>query len=137
MVTTESQALWRAIKKNSDKMLYRFFEEGLAQRKILIIQCGSCNTNYFPPRSFCPDCLTEDVKLLEHSGRGKVYAFTSMVVKSSGDKPITCAMVDLEGVEGRMFTMVEAPYEKMSIGMEVEAGYIEKEDLVIPCFKPI
>ena len=137
MMTSQSKARWRAIKKNSDKMLYRFFEEGLAQRKLLIIQCSPCNTCHFPPRSFCPDCLTEDLKLTEHSGKGKVYAFTSMADKSSGDKPITYAMVDLEGVEGRIFTMIEAPYEEMSIGMEVEAGYIEKENLVIPCFKPV
>ena len=137
MVTTESQALWRAIKKNSDKMLYRFFEEGLAQKKLLIIQCGSCNTYHFPPRSFCPDCLNEEVELVEHPGRGKVYAFTSMADKSSGGKPITYAMVDLEGVEGRIFTMIEAPYEEMSIGMEVEAGYLEKESMVILCFKPV
>jgi len=137
MITTESQALWRAIKKNSDKMLYRFFEEGLAQRKLLIIRCGSCDTFHFPPRSFCPDCLTEDVELVEHPGKGKVYAFTSMADQSSGGKPITYAMVDLEGVEGRIFTMVEAAYEEMSIGMEVEAGYLEKEDMVIPCFKPV
>ena len=137
MATTESQALWRAIKKNSDKMLYRFFEEGLAQRKLLIIQCGSCNTYHFPPRSFCPDCFNKEVELVEHSGRGQVYAFTSMADKSSGGKPITYAMVDLEGVEGRMFTMVEALYEEMSIGMEVEVGYLEKENIVIPCFKPV
>ena len=136
-MTTESQALLRAIKKNSDKMLYRFFEEGLAQRKLLIIQCGSCNTCHFPPRSFCPDCLTEDVELIEHSGKGKVYAFTSMADRSSGGKPISYAMVDLEGVEGRMFTMVDALYDEMSIGMDVEAGYLEKENMVTPCFKPI
>ena len=136
-MTTESLALLRAIKKNSDKMLYRFFEEGLAQRKLLIIHCGSCNTYHFPPRSFCPDCLNEDVELIEHSGKGKVYAFTSMTDRSSGGKPISYAMVDLEGVEGRMFTMVDALYDEMSIGMEVMVSYIEKENMVTPCFKPI
>jgi len=134
---TESRALRRAIKKNSDKMLYRFFEEGLAQKKLLIIQCDSCNTCHFPPRSFCPDCLSEKVELVEHTGRGKVYAFTSMVDKSCGGKPITYAMVDLDGVVGRMFTMVDTPYEEMSIGMEVEAGYLERDSMVIPCFKPV
>ena len=137
MLTTESQALRRAIKKNSDKMLYRFFEEGLTQKKLLIIRCGSCNTYHFPPRSFCPDCFNKEVELVEHLGKGKVYAFTSMADKSSGGKSITYAMIDLEGVEGRIFTMVEAPYEEMFIGMGVEAGYLEKEGMVIPCFKPV
>jgi hypothetical protein len=128
--------MWRAIKKNSDKTLYRFFEE-LQNKKLLVIRCSACDTFHFPPRSFCPDCLNEEVELVEHSGKGEVYAFTSVANESSSGKPITFAMVDLEGVEGRIFTMVEAPYEEMSMGMEVEAGYLEKENMVIPCFKPV
>jgi len=45
-------------------------------------------------------------------------------------------MVDLEGVDGRMFTRVEAAYEEMAIGMEVTAGYLEKEGMVLPYFRP-
>ncbi len=135
MTVTRSKALWRAIEKNGDKAMARFFE-GLQQRRLLVIRCRSCDTLHFPPRAFCPDCLSEDVELEEHSGRGEVYSFTTMAQPSSRGNPITVAMVNLEGVEGRVFSRVKLPYEEMTIGMNVEVDYIELDGIVLHCFRP-
>ncbi len=132
----ESKALWRAIEKGGDKGLSHFFQ-GLKQKTFLIARCNSCNTLYFPPQTYCPDCLTEDVTMVEHPGKGKVYAFTSMSGPSSKGQPITLAMVELDGVEGRIFARVETPYEEMAIGMEVEVNYFNLDGIVLPGFRPV
>lgn len=131
-----SNALWRAIKKNGDEAMSRFFE-GLQRRKLIITRCPPCDTLHFPPRFFCPDCHNKDVKLEEHAGRGQVYSFTTMVQPFFGGAPSTVGMVELKGVEGRIFSRVEAPYEKMTIGMEVEVDYFEMEEIVLHCFRPV
>lgn len=130
------KALLRAVAKNGDRAFSRFFE-GLQQRKLVITRCHICGTCHFPPRPFCPDCFDQEVQFVEHPGRGRIYAYTAMADQSSGGEPITFAMVELEGVEGRFFTRIDAPYEEMTIGMEVEADYLEREGIVLPCFRPM
>ncbi len=136
MSIAELKALWRAIEKNSDKGMSLFFE-GLKQKTLLITRCHSCSTLYFPPQTSCPDCLTEDVTMVEHTGKGRVYAFTSMSGPSSKGQPVTLVMVELDGVEGRIFARVEAPYEEMAIGMEVEVNYFDLDGIVLPGFRPV
>ena len=135
MTTPRSKALWRAIEKNGDKAMSRFFE-GLQQHRIMISRCRPCNARHFPPRVFCPCCLREDVTFEEHSGRGTVYSFTTMVQPSLGGDPITVAMVELEGVKGRIFSRVEIPYTEMTIGMAVEVDYFEVDGICLHRFRP-
>lgn len=132
----ELKALWRAIEKNGDKGMSLFFQ-GLKEKTLLVARCHCCNTLYFPPQTSCPDCLTEDVTTVEHPGKGRVYAFTSMSGPSSKGQPVTLAMVELDGVEGRIFTRVETSYEEMAIGMEVEVNYFDLDGIVLPGFRPI
>ncbi len=136
MSQEELKALWRAIEKNSDKGMSLFFQ-GLKERTLFLSRCQSCNNLYYPPQISCPDCLTEDMTMVEHPGRGRVYAFTSMPDPSSKDQPITLAMVELDGVEGRIFARMEAPYEKMAIGMEVEVNYFDLDGIIMPGFRPV
>ena len=75
--------------------------------------------------------------MVEHPGKGRIYAFTSMPGPSSKDQPTTLAMVELDGVEGRIFARVEAPYEEMAFGMEVEISYFDLDGIVLPGFKPV
>jgi uncharacterized OB-fold protein len=132
----ELKALLRAIEKNGDKGMSRFFD-GLKEKTLLVNRCHSCNTLYFPPQTYCPDCLTEDVTMVKHPGEGRVYAFTSMPGSSSKDQPVTLAMVELDGVEGRIFARVEAPFEEMAVGMEVEINYFDLDGIIMPGFRPV
>jgi len=136
MTSFGSNALWRAINKNGDKAISAFFE-GLQQRRLIISRCQSCNTSYSPPRTFCPECLSKKIDLEGHTGRGRVYSFTTMTQPSSHGNLITVAMVELDGVEGRLFSRVEVPYEGMIIGMAVEVDYFELNGIILHCFRPV
>jgi len=136
MTSAQTKALWRAIRKSSDRTLLRFFEE-VQKKRLLTIRCPSCKKNVFPPRPFCPDCLNQEVEVTEHGGRGRVYAFTTMGEPSEGGKPMTVAMVELQGVEGRVFAAVDCPFEEMTIGMEVIVVYSQWEGMVVPWFRPL
>ena len=44
--------------------------------RLLIQRCGTCGCAYFYPRSFCPECWSEDVAWEQASGLGTLYTFS-------------------------------------------------------------
>lgn len=129
-----AEAISRAIAKNGDEAFGRFFE-GLQKRTLWVGECRLCDSRFFPPQTCCPDCLNMDVGLTLHSGEGVIYAFTSMPDPADSRRSVSLAMVALEGVAGRIFTMVDVPYEELKIGMKVDVDYVEREGLVQTCFR--
>jgi uncharacterized OB-fold protein len=130
-----SEAVSRAIAKNGDEAFERFFQ-GLQKRTLWVTECRLCDSRFFPPQTCCPDCLNIDVGFTVHSGEGVIYAFTSMADPAESRRTLSLAMVELEGVSGRIFTMVDVSYEDLKIGMKVSVDYVEREGLVLTCFRP-
>ena len=64
------------------------FWEGLSEHKFLLQKCQKCGEIFFPPRVFCPECLSENLEHIESKGTGTLYAFTEMYVPMLGFDPL-------------------------------------------------
>jgi len=101
----------------------RFFTE-LANERFMTTRCPACDSTFFPPRTVCPECLGYELEWVELPGTGTVYAFSQQHHALYFKKPDVVAAVDLDGCEGRVFTLLEATFEEVEIGMPVEVTYI-------------
>lgn len=117
------------------------FWEGTREGKYLIQHCKDCNTNIFYPRKFCPECWSGNLDWIEASGKGKIMTFStamSMVEPRFMDElPYTLAYIDLEEGVRIMSRIVECDPQDIKIGMEVEVIFIERENFMLPYFRPV
>src|SRR5262245_36255563 len=74
------------------------FWDGTKQHKLLGQQCRKCRAYVWTPKLACPQCLSEDLRWSECSGRGTVYSFT--VINRSPtpgyEVPYTVVLVELD-----------------------------------------
>ena len=91
---------------------------------LLGTKCETCKTNYFPPRTVCPNCRRRGKIVKQRfSGKGKVYSFTEITAPPEGfelEAPYVLAIIEL--VEGPKITsqIVECRDHHVDIGAPVE-----------------
>src|SRR5213593_832059 len=109
----------------SDAAAVRFFAE-LRERRLATTRCRACGSLRFPPRAWCPDCLSEDLEWRTLSGHGRLVAFSTQEMSIRFRAPDVIELVDLdEGV--RVLTHVAGGYEDLSIGDRVSVDFVEVE----------
>lgn len=116
--------------------------EACKNGKLLIQQCEDCNKYIFFPRIVCPSCMSNKIKWVESSGKGKVYSFT--VARRNRhpafvDKvPYIVALIELEEGVRMMSNLVNVEVEDVKCDMPVEVVF-EKidENLTLPMFQPV
>jgi len=117
------------------------FWEGTKEGKFLIQHCKDCDSNIFYPRKFCPKCWSENLDWIEASGKGKIVTFTTayaMVEPCFMDElPYTLAYIDLDEGIRIMSRIVECDPADIEIGMSVEVVFIQRDDFMLPYFKPV
>jgi uncharacterized OB-fold protein len=118
------------------------FWDGAKQHKLLLKRCSKCGTIDHPPYLYCTECWAEEHEWIETLGRGKIYAFTTVMLGApllfTDDIPYTIAMVDLAEGPRMLSTIVEAKPEELSIGMEVEVVFDDvTEEMSLPRFRPL
>ena len=118
------------------------FWDGAKQHKLLLKKCTKCGTIDHPPYLYCTECWAEENEWIETSGRGKFYAFTTVMLGApllfTDDIPYTIAMVDLAEGPRMLTTIVEAKPEELSIGMDVEVVFNDVTDeITLPRFRPL
>lgn len=124
----------------------KFFLE-LMNGKIFGAKCDACNTLYVPAKIFCEKCFARlEDKYLDVGTRGTVYTFTQCHKTYEGirkEEPSIVAVIQIDGTQGYLVHWLgEVDFEKVSIGMPVEAVFKAKKDregsiLDIKYFKPI
>lgn len=98
----------------------RFYFGELGRGRFLIQRCEACSRAIFYPRTFCPHCGGETLNWFEPSGKGTVYATTSIF--PAGDaEPYNVSIVDLDEGVRLMSRVVGVPSDAVSIGMRVSA----------------
>jgi uncharacterized protein len=108
----------------------------LAAGKFRIQWCAACRQALFYPRQFCPDCLGDELAWIAPSGKGTVYATTTVRLKP--DEPYNVCIVELdEGV--RLMSRVESVQpDAVRIGMRVRARVVSGEkDSSLVVFEPL
>lgn len=66
--------------------------------RLIGVRCRSCGSLFYPPRSFCRNCLSRSVEEVELSGRGTVLSFTTIRVPPEpwkGREPYQIAVIEL------------------------------------------
>lgn len=117
------------------------FWDAANEGRLLIKRCGACGEAHFYPRPFCPGCWSADVEWIEASGRATLYTY-SIVYRNDLPPwpervPYVAAVVDLEEGPRLMTNVVDCPFDRLAVGMAVEAVFHQHaEDVRIPVFRP-
>lgn len=123
------------------------FREFLNKRKIMAAKCKKCGVINLPPRPICKNCRSSDLEWIELKGKGKLVTFsivhvppTPLIAEGHGrEKPYAFGVVELEKgarITARLVGFDLKKPEKIQIGMDVEAEFLEKNGKTILTFKP-
>ena len=118
------------------------FWDGTKQHKLLLKKCAKCGNIDHPPYLYCAECWAEEHEWIETSGKGTLYAFTTVLLGAplefTDDIPYTIAMVDLAEGPRILTTIVDAKPEELEVGMEVEVVFDNlNEEFALPRFRPL
>ena len=114
--------------------------DGAKERELRLQQCKSCDKIYFPPRAFCPECGSRDVKVVKASGKGRLYSYIINHLPAPGfEGPFAVAVVELEEGPRLMSNIRECEQtpEVLQLDMPLEVTFEKLSDeITLPQFKP-
>jgi uncharacterized OB-fold protein len=114
----------------------REFYRCLKNREFRTTRCTACEEVALPPRMFCPSCFGTDIEWIDLSRRGTLFAFTQQERSLRFGKPDVIGVVELPEA-GRLLTRIDAQYEDLAIGMEVELDFLDvSENQTLHQFRP-
>ena len=97
------------------------FYANLKQGRLTTTRCRGCDKAYWPPRRFCPQCVTGEFDWVDLPKEGTIHAFT---VQEAGvphgfSAPLVFAIVAVENF--RIFSLItSADPKKITIGQKVK-----------------
>lgn len=94
---------------------YQLLHEG----RFHLPRCDICGAFHFPPRVICPSCRSTAVSLVPSSGRGTIYATTTVRRKPDDGGDHNVSLVQLAEGPRLMSSVVEMPLDAIKIGMAV------------------
>ena len=109
------------------KLTYNKYKEALMSGKFLGLKCNKCGGYTVPPKKVCMECASEDMDIVDLSGKGEIKTYTVIRVPPEGfEAPYIVAMVELD--EGPWVTgnIVDVDPDKTSmdmIGKRVSIGH--------------
>ena len=114
--------------------------DGVRSGELRYQSCLHCGTSVFYPRARCYRCFSDRLEWRTSSGRGTVYASTTVnrAPKAFASRaPYVVALVDLAEGFRMMSVIVECPPEEVCIGMAVDLVFQPDQDgRMLPCFQP-
>ncbi|MCB0990852.1 MAG: Zn-ribbon domain-containing OB-fold protein [Acidimicrobiales bacterium] len=107
------------------------FWDALAEDRLELPRCNSCETVVWYPRPFCPECASTDVEWFEASGQGTVYSY-AVTHKAPGNwgahAPYVIAYVELAEGPRVMTNIVDVDPAQIEVGMAVRAVFHAGKD---------
>ena len=116
------------------------FWAGAKQGDLKLQRCDDCANVYFPPRPFCPACVSNNVSVFTASGNATLYSYViNLREHPAFDGPYSIAVVELE--EGpRMMTNiinVDQTPEALQLDMALRVTFEPLNDEIsLPYFQP-
>jgi uncharacterized OB-fold protein len=108
--------------------------DGARAGKLMLMRCEACGEAYHYPRPFCPFCMSRKVKWIEASGKGTIYSFTVLRRPAFAFAPAHVTLAEGPTIASGI---VECPFDKISIGQEVEVTFVPSDGgPPVPMFKP-
>ncbi|NYT23664.1 OB-fold domain-containing protein [Alcaligenaceae bacterium] len=99
----------------------KFYFDSLGSGRFLIQRCDTCGLAVFYPRSVCPHCGGESLGWFEPTGKGTVYATTTVHPAKDAGQSYNVCLVDLDEGVRLMSRVVDVPAASVRIGMRVTA----------------
>lgn len=117
----------------------RTFWEGCNEGKLLIQKCLDCKTHIFYPRAVCPHCMSDDIKWVESSGKGKVYSYTiarrAAHPSFKEDVPYVVALIELDEGVRILSNIINCNVEDVKCEMPVKVVFQNQEGMNLPKFQ--
>jgi uncharacterized OB-fold protein len=117
--------------------------EGAARHQLLIVRCAACGFFIHPPRQMCPRCLSEAVRPVTVSGRGRVYSYSIMHNRGNPGfdeaLPYAVVVVELDEQPGLFMisNLLNCPLDQITIGMAVRVVFERAASgVTLPQFEP-
>lgn len=119
----------------------KLFWEGCRQHRLILQKCKKCETLIFYPRSFCPECMSDELDWIDVSGKGTIYSFTIVyrpplpVFAEKG--PYVLALIDLAEGPRMMSNVINISPSEVKVGMKVRCIFEDvNESISLPLFEP-
>lgn len=116
------------------------FWDGCAAGELRLQRCEHCDTHYFPPRPFCPACLSREVRWDVASGRGRLhtYLINNYPLPPGWDEPYAIAVVELDEGPRMMCNILDVPNtpEDLVLDMSLEVAFENRDGIALPQFRP-
>ncbi|MEO8248579.1 MAG: Zn-ribbon domain-containing OB-fold protein [Burkholderiales bacterium] len=117
MTATEGSQLAHAASLGVQSALQAALDEG----RFLIQRCGACSRYVYFPREACPHCGAADLEWAEPSGKGTVYAVTTVRRKADAGGDYNVSLVDLDEGVRLMSRIANRAPDEVRIGQRVIA----------------
>ncbi len=103
----------------------RPYWEGLKNKKLLAQECNRCKTQFFPSRSRCPFCLSNEYQWIQLKGTGILYSWSEVFFPPGS---YLIGVIELEEGIGRSIARIRANPNDLKINQQVKASFIKFED---------
>jgi len=79
------------------KLTHKAYTNALRENRLLGLKCNACGAYTVPPKKVCIECTSEDLEIVELSGKGEIRTFTVIRVPPEGfEAPYLVGLVELE-----------------------------------------
>lgn len=117
------------------------FWDGCRAGELRLQRCRACAESYFPPRPFCPKCLSKDVEVYAASGKATLasYVINHRPRPDIGTEPHAIALVWLAEGPQLMTNIVDCPQTPEALVLDMPLQVVfepQSEAITLPFFKP-
>jgi uncharacterized protein len=110
----------------------RFYAR-LREGRLSTVRCAKDQELFWPPRTACPKCHTEELEWVDLPETGRIYAFSAVLggapLGMESQVPFAVGLVDLDGVPLRLFGRIEGkPWTELHIGGRVSVEPFDLAD---------
>jgi uncharacterized OB-fold protein len=116
------------------------FWDGCGEGELRLQRCRPCDAFYFPPRPFCPRCLSDDVAWEATTGRGTLHTYVINHRAAPGFEPgYAIAVVQLDEGPRMMANIVgvENTPENLVLDMPLQVTFESRGDVSVPLWEPV
>jgi uncharacterized OB-fold protein len=107
------------------------FFKNLKEGHLTTTKCKRCAKLLWPPRTVCPNCLSDELEWIDLGTKGELYAFTEMRLGAPlgfvQDLPFCIGIVKMAGL--LISTRIDnAKYDELEIGDKLNLKIVELKD---------
>lgn len=123
-----------------DERSQEFFD-GAQRGELMLVRCNACDAWLAPATQICSECLGEDLRWEQASGRGTVFTFGVMHQfyhpGFTNDLPYNVTVVELDEGPRLQTNLIDIANEDIRVGMRVEVRFPEHvPGMRLPKFAP-